>query len=326
MLRFYENLKLELETVSQYYQEALTARHRNSSNSALLPQTSAPVFSVFSPHSFSNPSTRSFMLHFRESLHQLLVLANFFERWCSQQSLLTWAQIGALQVSQFALWLCAEAAFFVSSTDSQGEYGIMRGLWANVLQKTSSVTSDTSGSCTLSPFSNGIPDSGPSCVSIICPTFGLEDDARAGRQYSLVLRDLVPQLDKHPDRRHFFWFPTDLSPEDLWCTHFPRLSSFAFRKVLHQAKSSSVFMNCPKSQCQSLSLWSLAPPQLEPGLPRIPPYSRSGPYRRKHTPTLLCPPPPSPTPHMKHHSRLYGNGSVRCGVTVLRQNRTLGDT
>ena len=91
----------------------------------------------------------------------------------------------------------------------------MRGLWANVLHETFSITSDTSNSCTLSPFSNGIPDSGPNCVSIVCPTFGLEDDASAGRQYSLVLPDLIVHLDKHPDWRHFFWFPSGLSPEDL---------------------------------------------------------------------------------------------------------------
>ena len=269
LLRFYSNVQTELQNCSAYFKDALLARKVNTSNAALTPQAVAPLFSVFSPPSFSHPPTREFMLHFGDSLQQAPVLANFFECWCSSHNIHSWCQVAVQHVSDFSVWLCSEAYFFTSSTAHGWEYGILRGAWANALHKTFAIGTDTSGFGALSPFSNCLTGDIPESASIVCSSFSLHDETQPQHQQSLILRDLMLQLDKNPSQRQFFWFPSGIDPCDLWAHHFPRLHCVSFRCLVHAAKGHEVFSNCPKSLKGMFSLWSLAPPEL-PAWPTTP--------------------------------------------------------
>ena len=209
------------------------------------------------------------MLHFRESLQQAPVLANFTERRCSSRDAFSWWQITVQHVSDFSTWLCAEADFFTSSVACGWEYGILRGALANALHKTFVINTNTSGFGAPSPFSNCLMGSVPESVPIVSPSFSLHDETQPHHQQPLILRDLILQLDKHPHQRQFFWFPSGINPRDLWERHFPQLNCISFRCIVHEAKGQGVFSNCPKSLNGVFSLWSLAPPDL-PAWPTAP--------------------------------------------------------
>ena len=149
------------------------------------------------------------MPHFRVSLQHAPVLTIFFERWCCQQQVYAWGQVTVQCVSKISTWLCDEAHFLVSSQLSSGEYGILRGLWANVPHATFGVTSDTSGLKALSPCSKGITCNDPSAITVVCLRF---DTAHGVEPSSLILRDHILHLDKNPSPRLYFWFPAHLEP------------------------------------------------------------------------------------------------------------------
>ena len=200
-----------------------------------------------------------FLSHFRASLTQQPVLAQLFERWCHMNNHSTWLSISFQSVTAFSDWLCDDAALFQSLFATSGEYGILKQSWANVLGKTFSVSRDTSGLSTTSPFppsQHGLSDSQS---SVICPSFSLHPQLPASVQYSLIFRDLILNQDKWPDSHQFFWFPSTLDPVNLWRVHFPDLQHMRFSQIISDAKGKSVFANCKEFDTR-FTLWRLSPP------------------------------------------------------------------